>query len=89
MVNLIEKSPITIMSTAMRWRNHMSEINSYLVSQTREIIVTADSLESAIVLAQQAFRGTESTELSGKPVEVWGYTSSPIKETDITVREAM
>ena len=66
----------------------MPIVNHYVVEQTREVKITANSLESALLLAQQTFRGTESTEVDEKPVTVWGHPTGPIKETDVHVRES-
>ena len=69
----------------------MPIINNYVVTQTREVSVRANSLEDAIRLAGIAFEKGQNTEggiMSDDKDNVWGNTTSRIKETDLGAREA-
>lgn len=66
----------------------MPEMISYVVEQTREVKVTANSLEGAILIAQQQFEMRQSPEVDGEVVKVWGHSSSNVRQTNITARES-
>jgi hypothetical protein len=68
----------------------MPEIRNYVVTQTREVEVSANSLSDAITIASAAFEHGQNTdygvkfggdlhELKG----IWGNTRKPIKELSI------
>lgn len=55
----------------------MPATRTYVVSQTREVQVSADSLQNAIIIAGVAFDGVDTPDII-----------KDIKETDISAREA-
>lgn len=76
----------------------MHEIRNFVVAQTREVSVRANSLEDAIRIAGRAFVDGQNSDGGVKlrsrpekadPIEgIWGNTTSRIKETDLSAREA-
>lgn len=69
----------------------MPEIRYYVVEQTREVKVTANTLVDAVRIASEAFEKGQNSDNAVKNPElegVWGNTTTPVKETDIHAREA-
>lgn len=70
----------------------MPEMRHYIVTQVREVKVTANSIVDAGRIASAAFEhghlGTTTSVAQGKsPEGVWGNTMSRIREIDLHVRE--
>jgi len=63
----------------------MPEIRNYVVTQTREVGVTANSLVDAIRIADAAFANGQNSDngVIDGPQDVWGNTRTEIKETNI------
>jgi hypothetical protein len=59
----------------------MPEIRYWVVSQTREVKVAANTARDAVLVAEDEFGGQP------KPEEIWGDARMPVKTTDIIVRE--
>lgn len=71
----------------------MPVIRNYVVSQTREVNVRANSLTDAIRIAGVAFNNGQNSDSSARYIQenipgIWGDTTTPVKETDITARES-
>ena len=58
----------------------------FKVQQTREVEVCANRMEDAIRIAEAAFQNGQNFDrgVIDGPVDVWGNTTSRIKETNIT-----
>jgi hypothetical protein len=70
----------------------MPVIRNYLVNQTREVEVRANSLVDAIRIADAAFANGQNSDngIKNIPEElhgIWGNTTSGIREVDISARE--
>jgi hypothetical protein len=70
----------------------MPEIRYFVVTQTREVKVTANSAADAVLLAEAAFEhgqmNSEPSIAAGKsPEGIWGNTRSRIREIEINARE--
>jgi hypothetical protein len=72
----------------------MPEMINYVVSQTREVKVTANSLEDAIRIAGVAFthgqnsdHGIKSSDYPDDMKGVWGNTRTKVREIEISGRE--
>lgn len=68
----------------------MPEMIHYTVTQTREVKVVANNAESAALIAQAAFAHgqmkSEPVVAAGRgPEDVWGNTTSFIKERSLLV----
>jgi hypothetical protein len=60
----------------------MPEMVSYVVTQTREVKITANSAADAVVVATATF------DHKLKPDEIWGHATTDVRITDISAREA-
>lgn len=58
----------------------MPEIRYFIVTQTREVKVQANTLPEAAQLADAYFEDTPKPDL-------WGAVISPVRNTDLAVRE--
>ena len=66
----------------------MPEIRRYVVTQTREVEVTANHAEDAVRIANAAFRnGQKGLDVIDGPSEVWGNTSSRVRQVEISAKE--
>jgi hypothetical protein len=69
----------------------MPEMRHYLVTQTREVEVTANNEADAILIADAAFihgqnRSDPSIAIGHSPVGVWGNTGTYIKIIEVNVK---
>lgn len=69
----------------------MPEIRTFIVTQTREVKVTANSAADAMLLAEAAFvHGQNSANgiaIGKGPEGIWGNTDSRIREVGLAVEE--
>lgn len=69
----------------------MPAIRRFVVTETREVKVTANNAEAAVQIAAAAFKYGQNVDngvANGKgPEGVWGNTASKIKTTAITAYE--
>ena len=64
----------------------MPEIQHFVVTQTREVRVTANNAVDAVRIAGAAFENGQNSDYGVKngPEGIWGNTRSQIKVTDIS-----
>lgn len=71
----------------------MLEVRHYIVTQVREVKVTANNAEEAMIIAGVAFEHGQNADAGVKMGDlkraqgIWGNTSSRIREVELNVKE--